>query len=93
MPVAEAPPKTQGGQVMEHSSRLQRNRPPTVEDFVEAWNLLMQLSADPTDKEITEALGISRSTVNTHVRRVDAKLHGHSRAQAVAKLTDMPGRR
>ena len=44
-------------------------------------------------KEITEALGISMSTVNTHVRRVYEKLHVHSRAQAVAKLSDMPGRR
>ena len=44
-------------------------------------------------KEITEALGISMSTVNTHVRRVYEKLHVHSRAQAVAKLADMPGRR
>jgi DNA-binding NarL/FixJ family response regulator len=44
-------------------------------------------------KEITEALGISMSTVNTHVRRVYEKLHVHSRAQAVAKLADMSGRR
>lgn len=44
-------------------------------------------------KEITEALGISMSTVNTHVRRVYEKLHVHSRAQAVAKLADIAGRR
>lgn len=44
-------------------------------------------------KEITEALGISMSTVNTHVRRVYEKLHVHSRAQAVAKLAEMPARR
>ena len=44
-------------------------------------------------KEITEALGISMSTVNTHVRRIYEKLHVHSRAQAVAKLTEMPARR
>jgi DNA-binding NarL/FixJ family response regulator len=44
-------------------------------------------------KEITEALGISMSTVNTHVRRVYEKLHVHSRAQAVAKLAEMPNRR
>jgi DNA-binding NarL/FixJ family response regulator len=44
-------------------------------------------------KEITEALGISMSTVNTHVRRVYEKLHVHSRAQAVAKLAEMPHRR
>ena len=44
-------------------------------------------------KEITEALGISMSTVNTHVRRVYEKLHVHSRAQAVAKLSELPARR
>ncbi len=44
-------------------------------------------------KEITEALGISMSTVNTHVRRIYEKLHVHSRAQAVAKLAEMPTRR
>jgi DNA-binding NarL/FixJ family response regulator len=44
-------------------------------------------------KEITEALHISMSTVNTHVRRIYEKLHVHSRAQAVAKLADIPGRR
>lgn len=43
-------------------------------------------------KEITEALGISMSTVNTHVRRIYEKLHVHSRAQAVAKLTETSGR-
>ena len=40
-------------------------------------------------KEITEALGISIFTVNTHVRHIYDKLHVHSRGQAVAKFTDM----
>jgi DNA-binding NarL/FixJ family response regulator len=44
-------------------------------------------------KEITEALSISISTVNTHVRRIYEKLHVHSRAQAVAKLAEVPGRK
>jgi DNA-binding NarL/FixJ family response regulator len=44
-------------------------------------------------KEITEVLGISMSTVNTHVRRIYEKLHVHSRAQAVAKLASMSGHR
>jgi DNA-binding NarL/FixJ family response regulator len=44
-------------------------------------------------KEITETLGLSISTVNTHVRHIYEKLHVHSRAQAVAKLADMPPRR
>jgi DNA-binding NarL/FixJ family response regulator len=40
-------------------------------------------------KEITEVLGLSMSTVNTHVRHIYEKLHVHSRAQAVAKFTDL----
>jgi DNA-binding NarL/FixJ family response regulator len=44
-------------------------------------------------KEITEALGISISTVNTHVRRIYEKLHVHSRAQAVAKLAELSVRK
>jgi DNA-binding NarL/FixJ family response regulator len=44
-------------------------------------------------KEITETLNISMSTVNTHVRRIYEKLHVHSRAQAVAKLSEISGRR
>jgi DNA-binding NarL/FixJ family response regulator len=44
-------------------------------------------------KEITETLGLSISTVNTHVRHIYEKLHVHSRSQAVAKLADMPPRR
>jgi DNA-binding NarL/FixJ family response regulator len=43
-------------------------------------------------KEITEVLGLSMSTVNTHVRHIYEKLHVHSRAQAVAKLTDLSAR-
>jgi DNA-binding NarL/FixJ family response regulator len=43
-------------------------------------------------KEITEALNVSMSTVNTHVQRIYEKLHVHSRAQAVAKLADLPAR-
>ena len=43
-------------------------------------------------KEITEALNISISTVNTHVQSIYEKLHVHSRAQAVAKLAEMPAR-
>jgi len=44
-------------------------------------------------KEITEALTITMSTVNTHVRRIYEKLHVHSRGQAVAKLSELPVRK
>jgi len=40
-------------------------------------------------KEIADELGISLPTVNTYIRRIYEKLHVHSRAEAVAKLTGM----
>jgi len=40
-------------------------------------------------KEIADALGISLETVNTYIRRIYEKLHVHSRAQAVARYTDL----
>lgn len=42
-------------------------------------------------KEIAELLKISRPTVNTYIRRIYEKLHVHSRSQAVAKFTYIPG--
>jgi DNA-binding NarL/FixJ family response regulator len=42
-------------------------------------------------KEIAELLKISRPTVNTYIRRIYEKLHVHSRSQAVAKFTNVPG--
>ncbi len=38
-------------------------------------------------KEVADVLGISVTTVGTHVRRIYEKLHVHSRAQAVAAYT------
>jgi DNA-binding NarL/FixJ family response regulator len=38
-------------------------------------------------KEVAETLGISVTTVGTHIRRIYEKLHVHSRAQAVAAYT------
>ena len=40
-------------------------------------------------KEISDALGISIETVNTYIRRIYEKLHVHSRAQAVARYTNL----
>lgn len=39
-------------------------------------------------KEIMDALGVSRGTVNTYIRRVYEKLHVRSRSQAVAKFSN-----
>ena len=41
-------------------------------------------------KEIADTLGIGRETVNTYIRRIYEKLHVHSRAQAVALLSNQP---
>lgn len=41
-------------------------------------------------KEIAEALGIRLDTVNTYIRRIYEKLHVHSRAQAVAMVSNLP---
>ncbi len=38
-------------------------------------------------KEISDTLGISMGTLHTYIRRIYEKLHVHSRAQAVAKVT------
>jgi DNA-binding NarL/FixJ family response regulator len=42
-------------------------------------------------KEIADTLQISRPTVSTYIRRIYEKLHVHSRSQAVAKYTRVPG--
>ena len=38
-------------------------------------------------KEIAESLSMSMGTLHTHIRRVYEKLHVHSRAQAMAKMS------
>jgi DNA-binding NarL/FixJ family response regulator len=40
-------------------------------------------------KEIAEKIGISQPTVSTYIRRIYEKLHVHSRAQAVARYTNL----
>ncbi|MBC8094947.1 MAG: response regulator transcription factor [Akkermansiaceae bacterium] len=41
-------------------------------------------------KEITESLGISMPTVNTHIHRIYEKLHVRSRGEAVARYAPRP---
>jgi DNA-binding CsgD family transcriptional regulator len=43
------------------------------------------VASGKTDAEIAIILGISRNTVDTHMRHVFAKLGAHSRVMAVVK--------
>ena len=43
-------------------------------------------------KEIADTIAISVPTVNTYIRRIYEKLHVRSRAQAVARFTNIPTR-
>jgi DNA-binding NarL/FixJ family response regulator len=40
-------------------------------------------------KEVSDTLGLSEHTVDTYLRRIYEKLHVHSRAQAVAKYSEL----
>ncbi|MEI6341655.1 MAG: response regulator transcription factor [Verrucomicrobiota bacterium] len=53
--------------------------------------VLQLLALGRQNKEIMRELGISPSTVATHIRRIYGKLHVHSRAAAVGKFTMMGG--
>lgn len=53
--------------------------------------ILQLLSFGRQNKEIVRELGISPSTVATHIRRIYGKLHVHSRAAAVGKFAIMNG--
>jgi len=44
-------------------------------------------------KEIADTMRIALPTVNSFIRRIYEKLHVHSRAQAVALYTNLPGRK
>lgn len=48
--------------------------------------ILQLLSEGYLYKEISDSLGISYSTVRTHIERIYEKLHVQSRAQAVARM-------
>lgn len=50
------------------------------------YDVLQLLSGGLAYKEIAQRLGVSYETVNGYVKTLYAKLHVHSRAEAVAKL-------
>ncbi len=75
------------GQMLEEFRRLSRYLPEKDDEPVETLTLreqevLAQVAAGASDKEIAERLGISLYTVKSHMRNILAKLHVNSRYEA-----------
>jgi len=71
---------------------LQQPKPtllPTDELSKRENEVLALLAQGYLYKEIADTLGIGLETVNTYIRRIYEKLHVHSRAQAVARYTNL----
>jgi DNA-binding NarL/FixJ family response regulator len=62
--------------------------PPSAELSQREREVLELLARGYLYKEIMSALGVSRGTVNTYIRRIYEKLHVRSRSQAVAKFSN-----
>ena len=61
-----------------------------IEELSKRENEVLELLAQGhTYKEIAASMGVSLHTVNTYIRRIYEKLHVHSRAQAVARYTNI----
>ncbi len=48
--------------------------------------VLRQIAGGALPEQVGESLGISRRTIQTHLRNIYEKLHVHSRSQAVARF-------
>ena len=57
------------------------------------WAVANLLEQGLSTTEIMICLGISKSTVRSHIHTILSKLHAHSRVQAVGMLTAGPGSR
>lgn len=69
-----------------------KNASPASDELSKRENEVLALLAQGyLYKEIADAIGISHQTVNTYVRRIYEKLHVHSRAQAVAVVSNRRG--
>lgn len=78
--------------VVQAFHRLQSVKPGGDDLAPREWEVLELLARGFAYKEIAEALGISISTVNTHIHRTYEKLHVRSRGEAVARFTQFPSR-
>jgi len=76
------------GRILAEFARLARQEQPHLPEVktlfltVREKQILRQVSAGATDKEISAALSVSLSTVKTHIRNILAKLHATSRHEA-----------
>jgi DNA-binding NarL/FixJ family response regulator len=68
-------------------ARSPSDAPGTVNVSQREREVLDLLTRGYAFKEVADSLGISVTTVGTHIRRIYEKLHVHSRAQAVAAYT------
>lgn len=74
-----------------HSFQQRPSSDPEVEDLSAREREVLDLLARGfLYKEIADKLNIAVPTVNTYIRRIYEKLHVRSRAQAVAKYTQLP---
>ena len=78
--------------VVQAFQRQQSEKPEVNDLSPREWEVLELLSRGYAYKEISSALVISISTVNTHIHRVYEKLHVRSRGEAVAKFSSFPPR-
>ncbi len=76
--------------VVQAFHRPKSDKPEVSELSPREWEVLDLLSRGYAYKEIADALGISMSTVNTHIHRTYEKLHVRSRGEAVARFTQFP---
>jgi DNA-binding NarL/FixJ family response regulator len=66
-----------------------RSKLPASDELSKRENEVLALLAQGyLYKEIADTMGIALQTVNTYIRRIYEKLHVHSRAQAVALITN-----
>lgn len=73
-------------QVRHPRTKLPRQRSPMDELTVRERHILRLLLAGMSTRDMVEELGVSQSTVRTHVQNIFSKLGVHTRLQAVALL-------
>jgi DNA-binding NarL/FixJ family response regulator len=73
------------------AGQVPRPRAPVDDLTPREWDIAHLLERGLSTVEIMERLGVSKSTVRSHVHTILSKLRVHSRVQAVALLAEMNG--